>query len=124
MQSGEVAENREAWTGARPRLRLFVFTYHGSYDVEVIDHWDCDVSTVIADADYYHTASGKLWSLAVVDHGSDGTQLTWLSGYDYRIAPRTYADHRARQTMQLRYLAAQSQSAKPVVLPDGLRVVR
>ncbi|MED5801218.1 hypothetical protein VX037_09300 [Gordonia sp. Z-3] len=125
MDGRPVDEEREEWVGAEPMFRLFVFSYEaGSYHVEAFDHWCRDVTRLISDAGYYYTDSGKLWSLALIHEGSRGADLTWLSGYDYRIAPRTFAERQSRRDMQTRYLAARSQDSKPVVLPDGLRVIR
>ncbi|MEY1676636.1 hypothetical protein AB4Z55_20910 [Gordonia sp. ABKF26] len=107
------------------RLRLFGFEYDGSgYCAEVLDYSGCDVTTVISDADYFFTDQGKLWSLAVVENPSGGERLEWLSGYDYRQPARTQAARRRRSDMQMRYLASRAAGSRPVVLPDGLRLIR
>lgn len=125
MTNDEVTEYRAHWDGAEARFRLFGFIFEGSeYRLEIADYWDCDVTDVIDDADYYFTDQGALWSLATVDTASAGATLTWLHGYDYRIAASSYTQWRARTDMQLRYLAARSQHSQPVVLPDGLRLIR
>ncbi|WP_439032052.1 hypothetical protein [Gordonia terrae] len=82
------------------------------------------MTRVISDADYYFTDQGKLWSLAVVDAAADHERLMWLSGYDYRQRARTWVERTRRSDMQLRYLAYRAAQSRPVVLPDGLRLIR
>lgn len=67
-------------------------------------------------------ADERLWSLALVDE--DGYRLTWLSGMDYRERPGTAVEWRRRARMQDRYLSRRSLLGLPLVLPDGLRVIR
>ncbi|EON31874.1 hypothetical protein GTC6_15621 [Gordonia terrae C-6] len=111
--------------GFETRLRIFGFEYDGAgYRAEVFDYSGCDVTTVISDADYFFTDRGKLWSLAVVDASTDCERLMWLSGYDYRRRARTWAEQTRRTEMQLRYLASRAARSRPVVLPDGLRLIR
>ncbi|MEO9327201.1 hypothetical protein [Gordonia aurantiaca] len=109
-----------------PHLQVFGFDYDGSgYSVEVVDYTDREVTSVVDDADHYFTDTGKLWSLALVAEQASGeTNLTWLSGYDYREAPANTAERRRRADMQLRYLMSRSRRHEPVVLPDGLRLIR
>ena len=111
--------------GDETHLRLLNFEYDGAdYRVEVLDYSGCDVTKVISDADHFFTDQGKLWSLAVVDDGADLVRLMWLSGYDYREPARTRVERAGRSEMQLRYLASRSAQSRPVVLPDGLRLIR
>ncbi|MCD2146364.1 hypothetical protein [Gordonia paraffinivorans] len=117
-------ENAEGET--YPHLRVFAFDHDGAdYQAEVLDYTDREVTRVVDDADYYFTDTGKLWSLALVDEqASDEAKLLWLSGYDYLERPANTAERRRRLDMQLRYLGSRSRRHEPVVLPDGLRVIR
>lgn len=67
-------------------------------------------------------ADERLWSLALVDE--DARRLTWLSGMDYHERPGTAVEWRRRARMQDRYLSRRSLLGLPLVLPDGLRVIR
>ncbi|MBN0974291.1 MULTISPECIES: hypothetical protein [unclassified Gordonia (in: high G+C Gram-positive bacteria)] len=126
MTNSNTARSGGDDAGDETPLRLFGFEYDGAgYRAEVLDYSGCDVTTVISDADYFFTDQGKLWSLAVVvDDRADHERLVWLSGYDYREPARTRVERAGRAEMQLRYLASRSAQSRPVVLPDGLRLIR
>ncbi|MDS1115805.1 hypothetical protein RD149_18825 [Gordonia westfalica] len=114
----------DEWSAAYPRMRLYGFAFDGTgYVAEIIEHDGYDVETAIEDGDYHFTDTGKLFSLAVTgEHGT--SEPTWLLGGDYRVRPTSRAEHRRRRDMQQRYLMSRSRLGEPIVLPDGLRVVR
>ncbi|MGO3885455.1 MAG: hypothetical protein ACTJHU_04080 [Mycetocola sp.] len=132
-----VDERDTSWEIHAPLYRLFVFEGEGhavgAYDLTgctVREALDCGVAMTEGDR--------HLWSLAqVIDEQRSGavlpgavvTQrqrgLVWLSGTDYNDGePSSPAEWRLRAEMQDRYLLARSLANEPVVLPEGLRVIR
>lgn len=106
---------------ARPRFRLY--TFEGvSPTVTATDLWDCSVDAALEEGGRWDET--RLWSLALVSGRGSSAELVWLSGYDYREPPHDRYQWAARRVMQDRYLSAQARSGRPVILPDGLRVVR
>lgn len=110
------------WERHDPRLRLHL--YDGpTNELSVYDMVESSVEEAQESARMASDGDARLWSLAMV-HESSSIGVIWLSGCDYRRAPGSPIEWRLRGQMQDRYLAARSQCDEPVVLPDGLRVIR
>ncbi|WP_431804915.1 hypothetical protein [Microbacterium sp. bgisy203] len=121
MKSEQVDERDSAWEDDQPRFRFSLFTGAGSA-VRTMDLWDCTVTQALVAAS--ESDDEGLWSLALVGERDGVRGLTWLSGYDYNDAPTTPTQWRARAEMQNRYLSRRAIRGDPIVLPNGLRVVR
>lgn len=105
------------------RYRLLVFEGAQS-SATAFDLIDASLEEALDTATRMSGSDEHLWSLALVDEEADGTRLTWLSGMDYRDRPRSAVEWRRRARMQDRCLSRRGLRGLPLVLPDGLRVIR
>ncbi|MWB97200.1 hypothetical protein [Agromyces seonyuensis] len=123
MRASEVDGRDARWERSSARYRLHVYRGAGGALTE-IDFEDASLEDVL-DSGAVFGRDGAIWSLAlVVDDSADGRGLVWLSGWDYHGTPGTPVERRGRARMQDRYLMAESTQGRPVVLPDGRRVIR
>lgn len=105
------------------RLRFRLYTFDGAaLTATATDLRECSVDAALETG--HRGDETRLWSLALVCGDQTSTSLVWLSGYDYRDAPRGKRQWDARRVMQDRYLSAQARAGWPVSLPNGLRVIR
>lgn len=121
MRAEEANAQGVVTTHDDPRFRLYTFA-SAEPAVTATDIWDCAVDAALETG--HRGDESWLWSLALVCGDEEPETLTWLSGYDYREPPRSPRQWAARRVMQDRYLSAQARTGRPVVLPDGLRVIR
>ncbi len=121
MRAEEVDAPRIETQHDDPRFRLYAFT-GAELTTTATDIRDCAVEAVVESGHAWDET--RLWSLALVCGDEESQTLTWLSGYDYREPPRSPRQWAARRVMQDRYLSAQARGGRPVVLPNGLRVIR
>lgn len=107
------------------RYRLFVFE-GPSATATTLDLHDASLEDALDMAARVSGSDERLWSLALVEHDDEtrSPRLTWLSGMDYRERPRSAAERRRRARMQDRLLARRDRLGLPLVLPEGLRVIR
>lgn len=90
-----------------------------------VDIVDATIEQALESAVALSHGNAKLWSLALVENDARGLRgLIWLSGMDYNDPPESARDWQRRRLMQDRYLMARRQQNLPVVLPNGLRVIR
>jgi hypothetical protein len=118
-----VDERDSGWESHEPRFRLYVFDGAGN----AVTTWDITEASIAEAQDMARLASeddARLWSLALVNDAGERRGLVWISGMDYNDAPATAREWRARAEMQDRYLRARAGRGEPLVLPDGLRVIR
>ncbi|WP_163632797.1 hypothetical protein [Microbacterium sp. B35-04] len=123
---GETVDERDTtWETSDARYRLFVYS-GADAAVRAIDIVDASLDDVMDSTRALAENDRNLWSLALVvdEAGPRGRGLVWLSGTDYHRAPASAFEWRRRAEMQNRYLSARSRRGEPVVLPNGLRVVR
>ncbi|WP_175414250.1 hypothetical protein [Agrococcus sp. SGAir0287] len=124
MRIVAVDERTSTWERADPRYRLHLFEGAG-FATTTLDVVDArSIERVLDDAARL-AGDARLWSLALVSTDERGTQgLVWLSGMDYHQVPRTQEEWRRRGDMQDRLLSARSRDGRPLMLPDGRRVLR
>ena len=125
MRGETVDEPDTAWESFDARYRVFVYSGPDAV-VKKVDIVDASLHEVMDSTHALAENDRNLWSLAlVVDEAEPrGRGLVWLSGMDYHRAPASAFEWRLRAEMQNRYLSARSRRGEPVVLPNGLRVVR
>jgi hypothetical protein len=115
---------RPSWQRDDARYRVFVFA-GPDLETSTTDVLDASVQQAIEAAHTLSHHDEHLWSLALVERGAQGAEgLVWLSGMDYHRSPETQAHWRRRGEMQSRLLSARAQAGRPLVLPNGLRVIR
>ena len=123
---GEPVDERDtAWESFDARYRVFVYSGPDAV-VKAVDIVDASLHDVMDSTRALADNDRNMWSLALVvdEAGSRGRGLVWLSGIDYHRAPASAFEWRLRAEMQDRYLSARSRRGEPVLLPNGLRVVR
>lgn len=123
---GETVDERDTtWETSDARYRVFVYT-GADAAVTATDIVDASLNDVMLSIRALAENDRNIWSLALVvdEAGPRGRGLVWLSGMDYHCTPASVVERRRRAEMQDRYLSARSLRKEPVVLPNGLRVVR
>ncbi|GAA2176203.1 hypothetical protein GCM10009846_29050 [Agrococcus versicolor] len=115
---------KASWAREDARYRVFVFA-GPSLDVSTTDVAEASVEQALDAARTLAIHDEHLWSLALVALDAGGEEgLVWLSGMDYTRVPETQAQWRRRGEMQSRLLSARSRAGRPLLLPNGLRVLR
>ncbi|WJL97190.1 hypothetical protein QSU92_08550 [Microbacterium sp. ET2] len=122
---GIPADERDStWERDDARYRLYVFTGTDNA-VTAIDLVEATIEEALEAASVLSNRDEHLWSLALVENDARGMRgLIWLSGMDYNDPPDTPREWQRRRQMQDRYLLARSRRNEPVVLPNGLRLIR
>lgn len=124
MRGEYVDERDSAWERDDPRFRVLVFEGADSA-VTAVDIIDATIEDALDSARALSHGDEDLWSLALVENDARGARgLIWLSGMNYNDTPRTARQWQLRRQMQDRYLMARSRTGRPVLLPNGLRLVR
>lgn len=124
MRGFSVDERDSTWERDDARYRVYVFTGPGNA-VTTFDIVEATIEEALETAQSMSDGGSRLWSLALVEDDARGMRgLIWLSGMDYNDPPDTAREWQRRRQMQDRYLAAKSRRGEPVVLPNGLRVIR
>lgn len=124
MRWEQGGEPPASWQRDDARYRVFVFA-GPDLETSTTDVLDASVEQALEAAHTLSHHDEHLWSLALVEHDGRGREgLVWLSGMDYHQRPDTQAQWRRRGQMQTRLLSARSQAGRPLVLPNGLRVMR
>ncbi len=124
MRGEYVDERDSAWERDDPRFRVLVFEGADSA-VTAVDIIDATIEDALDSARALSHGDEDLWSLALVENDARGARgLIWLSGMNYNDTPRTARQWQLRRQMQDRYLMARSRTGRPVLLPNGMRLVR
>ncbi len=117
-------ERDSTWERDDARYRLYVFTGPDNA-VTTTDIVEATIEEALECASTLSQGDEHLWSLALVENDVRGMPgLIWLSGMDYNDPPGTPREWQRRKQMQDRYLSARSRRSEPVVLPNGLRLIR
>lgn len=124
MRGYFVDERDSTWE--RDDARYRIYTYEGAGNaVTTFDVEDATIEEALETAEAMSAGNTRLWSLALVENDSRGLRgLVWLSGMDYNDTPDSAREWQRRRQMQDRYLQARSARGQPIVLPNGLRLVR
>lgn len=117
-------ERDSTWERDDARYRLYVFTGPDNA-VTTTDIVEATIEEALDCASALSEGDEHLWSLALVENDARGMRgLIWLSGMDYNDPPGTPREWQRRKQMQDRYLSARNRRGEPVVLPNGLRLIR
>lgn len=117
-------ERDSTWERDDARYRLYVFTGPDNA-VTTTDIVEATIEEALDCADALSEGDAHLWSLALVENDARGMRgLIWLSGMDYNDPPDSPREWQRRGQMQDRYLRARRRRGEPVVLPNGLRLIR
>ncbi len=122
---GAPSDHRDStWERDDARYRVWIFAGPDNA-VTTFDLTDATVEDALEAAHAMSRGDELLWSLALVELDERGLPgLLWLSGMDYNDAPGSAREWRRRRQMQDRYLRSRSTRGVPLVLPNGLRVIR
>lgn len=124
MRGFAVDERDSTWERDDTRYRVYIFDGPDSATT-TIDIVDATIEQALESGVALSDGNAKLWSLALVENDARGMRgLIWLSGMDDNDSPESARDWQRRRHMQDRYLLARRQQNLPVVLPNGLRVIR
>lgn len=124
MRAVYVDERNSTWERDDARYRIFVFKGTDNA-VTATDLTDATVEEAVEAAQALSEKDAHLWSLALIEDDARGLPgLLWLSGMDYNDPPDTPQGWRRRRQMQDRYLMAKSRAGQPLLLPNGLRLIR
>lgn len=124
MRAFSVDERDSTWERDDARYRVYLFQ-GADNAVTTLDIVGATVEEALESALDMSENNAHLWSLALVENDARGMRgLIWLSGMDYNDPPETAREWRRRRQMQDRYLMDKTRRGLPVVLPNGLRVIR
>lgn len=125
MMRGYFVDERDStWERDDARYRIYTFEGAGN-EVTTCDLEGATIEEALETAEAMSDGNTRLWSLALVENDSRGLRgLVWLSGMDYNDTPDSAREWQRRRQMQDRYLRARSLRGQPIVLPNGLRLIR